>query len=197
MKAFLAQFVAVGGGGGQEAERLQKRVAELEDRLFNCLGQITEYEQELKQLRRAQRKGTPHTGSLKRTRAEIAAKMRAFFGDARLSVLSDREIARLTGLSPQTVGNWRRRLEAERAASRRTVHNGQDLAGRSPARDALGDPALLAAGRARLLAATDPDRRGTINSIPMARLTAQVPSRLNQLRETSAISLTFCLADPH
>ena len=32
----VAQSVAVGGGGGQEAERLQKRVAELEEHLFNC-----------------------------------------------------------------------------------------------------------------------------------------------------------------
>jgi hypothetical protein len=121
----VAQSVAVGNGVGQEAERLQKRVAELEEHLFNCLEQITEYEQEL---RRAQSSGPPHTGSLKRTRAEIAAKMRDLLGDAHLSVLSDREIARCTGLSPQTVGNWRRRLEAERAASRRTVHHGRKRA---------------------------------------------------------------------
>jgi chromosome segregation ATPase len=124
----IAQLVVAGASGEHEAERLQERVADLEGHLVTCVAQITQYEQELKQLRRAQRKGTSHAGSLKRRQADIEAKMRAVLGDARLSVLSDREIARRTGISPQTVGNWRRRLEAERVASRGTVHNGRKQA---------------------------------------------------------------------
>ena len=123
----IAQLV-VAGAGEHEAERLQERVADLEDHLFNCVEQITLYEQELKQLRREKRSGTAHAGSLKRTQADIEARMRAVLGDTRLSVLSDREIARRTGISPQTVGNWRRRLEAEQAALRSTVHNGRKRA---------------------------------------------------------------------
>jgi hypothetical protein len=119
----LAQSVAGGGGGGHEADRLRKHIADLEDRLAASLAQNVRYEQELKRLKRAQQSGTPRTESLKRTRAEIAATMRGVLGDPILSLLRDREIARRTGMSPQAVGNWRRRLEAERAAARRTVHN--------------------------------------------------------------------------
>jgi transposase-like protein len=56
---------------------------------------------ELKQARAAK---------LKRSRATIAVEMHKMFGDPTLAQLSDRELARRTGLSPQTVGNWRRRL---------------------------------------------------------------------------------------
>jgi hypothetical protein len=47
--------------------------------------------------------------TLKRSRATIAAEMRKVLGDPVLAGLSDRELARRTGLSPQTIGNWRRR----------------------------------------------------------------------------------------
>ena len=63
----IAQLVVAGASGEHEAGRLQERVADLEGRLVTCVAQITQYEQELKQLRRAQRKGTSHAGSLKRT----------------------------------------------------------------------------------------------------------------------------------
>jgi hypothetical protein len=122
----VAQSLATGGGSGHEADRLRKRVADLENQLDTYLAthlaQIAGYEQELKQQRRrAQPGGRPRMGSLKRTRAEIETNMRGVLGDAQLSQLSDREIARNLGLAPQTVGNWRRRLATER----RTVHSGR------------------------------------------------------------------------
>jgi hypothetical protein len=36
--------------------------------------------------------------------------MRRLLSDSTTADLSDRELARRTGLAPQTVGNWRRRL---------------------------------------------------------------------------------------
>jgi hypothetical protein len=121
----VAQSVAAGRGGGHEADSLRRRLAEADKLVMVLQLRISDYEQQLDELKRAQRSGKLRTGSLKRTRAEIAAKMRAILGDARLSLLSDREIARRTGISPQAVGNWRRRLATERPAARRTVHNGR------------------------------------------------------------------------
>jgi hypothetical protein len=116
---------SIGGSvGGQGGERLRLRIAELEGQNDIYRTMIAGYERDLNRLRRAQ-PNTTRAESLKRTRAQIAAKMRSVLGDAKLSLLSDREIARQTGISPQAVGNWRRRLEAERAAKRRTVHNGR------------------------------------------------------------------------
>ena len=43
-------------------------------------------------------------------RASIAAMMRQVFSDPELARLGDRELARRYGLSPTTIGNWRRRL---------------------------------------------------------------------------------------
>src|ERR1700684_2955981 len=109
----VAQALPSGGGSGHEADRVRKRVADLEKRIDTYIAEIVRYEKrELKQRRRAQPAGPPRAGTLKRTRAEIEANMRGVFGDAQLSCLSDREIARNLGLAPQTVGNWRRRLAA-------------------------------------------------------------------------------------
>jgi hypothetical protein len=44
------------------------------------------------------------------SRAAIEATMRAIFADAEQARQRDRELARRTGLSPTTVGAWRRRL---------------------------------------------------------------------------------------
>jgi hypothetical protein len=43
--------------------------------------------------------------------------MRAVLHNLQLSRLSDRELVRRTGISPQAVGNWRRRVAAERSAA--------------------------------------------------------------------------------
>jgi hypothetical protein len=91
-------------------------LARLRVELADALKRILYYQNELDQLR-AMRTGSAGA-SLKRTRAQIAATMRAIFIDPRLAQLTDREIARRTGLAPQSVGNWRRRIAAERADKR-------------------------------------------------------------------------------
>jgi transcriptional regulator with XRE-family HTH domain len=101
------------GGESGELTRLRVRLADAEALVRNYL-------QEIARLRARQ---SGHATSLKRTRAAIEATIRAILKEE--PSLSDREIARRTGLAPQTVGNWRRRLEAERASKRRTVHNGR------------------------------------------------------------------------
>jgi hypothetical protein len=106
-------------GGHDELVRLRVRLAQAE-----TLARA--YREELARLRAKPSASTG--GNLKRTRAEIAAMMRGTLKDSRLSQLSDREIDRRAGLSPQAVGNWRQRLEAERASKRRTVHNGRKRA---------------------------------------------------------------------
>jgi hypothetical protein len=113
----VAQLLAAGTDSKFEADYLRAH--------------ITELEQELKELRGA----PPGTGSLKRARAEIAATMRAIFGDTWLSHLSDREIARRTGVSPQTVGNWRRRLEATQMSAAKSATDSHSAVGRLRARD--------------------------------------------------------------
>jgi hypothetical protein len=109
-------------GGGDTGELARLRVE-----LANAMKRIQYYQNELEQLR-APRSGSAST-SLKRTRTEIATRIRAIFNDPRLSQLTDREIARRTGLAPQSVGNWRRRIEAERADKRARKrgagHNGR------------------------------------------------------------------------
>ena len=115
----IAQSLGSGAiieGGGDELARLRLRLADA-DRLIRA------YQKEVAKLR-AERP-TPPGGSPRRTRAEIAATMRSIFGKFQLAQLSNREIARRTGLSPQAVGNWRRRLEAERVSRRRPVHCGR------------------------------------------------------------------------
>jgi hypothetical protein len=111
------------------AQSLEKGVAAEDDELERLRGQlagalrlIRAYEKKLDQLRASR---SASTGNLKRTRAEIAVTMRGILTDRRLSQLSDREIARRTGLSAQSVGNWRRRIEAERASKGHAVHNGR------------------------------------------------------------------------
>jgi hypothetical protein len=98
-------------------------LARLRLELADAIKLIGAYRKELDQLRASRSASTG--GNLKRTRAAIAATMRGILNDPRLSRLSDREIARRTGLSPQSVGNWRKRIEAERASKERTVHNGR------------------------------------------------------------------------
>jgi hypothetical protein len=106
-----------GSGGTGELGRLRVEIGD-------ALKLILYYQNELDQLR-----AKPACASLKRTRPQIAAAMRAIFNDPRLAQLADREIARRTGLAPQSVGNWRRRIGAERAAKRArkrgAVHNGR------------------------------------------------------------------------
>jgi hypothetical protein len=48
--------------------------------------------------------------ALSHSRAAIAAEMRRVFADPDLAKLADRELSRRIGLSPTTIGNWRRRL---------------------------------------------------------------------------------------
>jgi hypothetical protein len=108
------------GSSGSDADHLRRCLAEAEKL-------IVAYQDELAELQAMQ--STAPGGSPGQTRAAIAERMRSILGDARLSCLSDREIARRTGLSPQTIGNWRRRLAAERAQRRHTVHNGRRRSG--------------------------------------------------------------------
>jgi DNA-binding transcriptional ArsR family regulator len=49
-------------------------------------------------------------GALPRTQAEKRAAIMALLRDPATSGLADRELARRLALSPQTIGNWRRRL---------------------------------------------------------------------------------------
>jgi hypothetical protein len=119
----VAQSIDPTGSRAHELSGLRTRLAESEQCVAAHLQKIKAYQQELTQLRRA---GSTHPsplggGSLKRTRAEIEDRMRTILGDALHANSSDREIGRLTGISPQAVGNWRRRLKAEREA----VHNGR------------------------------------------------------------------------
>jgi hypothetical protein len=109
---------SAGSGGAVELTRLRVRLADAEALIRNYLQEIARLQ--------ARQFRPGHTASLKRNRAAIEATMRATLKDE--PHLSDREIARRTGLAPQTVGNWRRRLEAERASRERTVHNGRKRA---------------------------------------------------------------------
>ena len=106
-------------GNGTEASDARNELARVRVRLADAEALIQTNLQEIDRLRSQTRTG------LRRTRAEIAGTIRTILKSPQLARLSDREIARRTGLSPQTVGNWRRRLEAERASKRRTVQNGR------------------------------------------------------------------------
>jgi transcriptional regulator with XRE-family HTH domain len=110
-----------------ETQYLRQHLATAER--FNRMLQsrIDALERQLGALRSRRCKGSPSpkSQSLKRSRAEIAAAMRAIFDDPLSYFLSDREIARRTGLSPQTVGNWRRKLDAEPLPEASTVHYGR------------------------------------------------------------------------
>jgi hypothetical protein len=107
------------GNNDGEANRLRKCLADAESLLWAYRHQTMKLQTQLRVM-----ESMPRNGNLKRTRAEIAKRMCSILNDTRLSSLSDRAIARRTGMSPQTVGNWRRRLAAKRAA-RGTVQNGR------------------------------------------------------------------------
>jgi hypothetical protein len=116
----IAQSLGSGGkagGDSTEIDRLQVTITRLHVRLADA-------EQEIDRLR--SRQSRSHPSNLRRTRADIEATLRAVFKDE--PNLSDREFARRIGLSPKTVGIWRRKIEAERASRRRTVHNGRKRA---------------------------------------------------------------------
>jgi hypothetical protein len=126
----VAQSIGkTGGHSGHSAEidSLRRRLRGAETDLSMSRHEIKAYKEKLEQLQRqvaavrSQRRGT----NLKRSLAQIEARMRSVLGDPRLSCLSDRELARRTGISPQAVGNWRRRLEGEREPARGHVHSGQ------------------------------------------------------------------------
>ncbi len=95
-----------------EAETLRQLLVAVEIERDVCRNEIEEYKRKLKKLEREQTKRK----SLKRSLAMVEARMRAVLRDRRMARLSDRELARRTGISPQAVGNWRRRLAAEQAA---------------------------------------------------------------------------------
>jgi DNA-directed RNA polymerase specialized sigma24 family protein len=112
----VAQSVGKSGRHGHqtvEAEALKRLllVAEFERDAFR--NEMEECRRKLKKLEREQ----SQRKSLRRSMAMIEARMRAVLRDRRLAGLSDRELARRTGISPQAVGNWRRRLAAEQALS--------------------------------------------------------------------------------
>jgi hypothetical protein len=96
-----------------------------------CRNEIEEYKRKLRKVERERTQGK----NLRRSLAMVGARMRAVLGDPRLARLSDRELARRTGISPQAVGNWRRRLAAERAA----------FGGRSSTMERAGRPRFRAA----------------------------------------------------
>ena len=98
-----------------EAEALRQELTETEVELDLCRCELEQSQRKLKELERTR----PGGKSLKRSLAAIEARMRAVLRDRRLARLSDRELARRTGLSAQTVGNWRRRVATERAPVRR------------------------------------------------------------------------------
>ena len=98
-----------------EVEHLKERVAELDDELTSCHAGMSRKEEKSSRQQRAEPSTAPNPESLKRTRGEIEARMRSFLEDAQLSTLSDREIAQRSGVAPTTVGNWRRRLDAEKS----------------------------------------------------------------------------------
>jgi hypothetical protein len=124
----VAQSLGKGGTGGSDAD-LRRRLTAAEKLVVTYLDRIGRYERELDALRAERANRTMQGGSFRRTRAAIEDRLRVVLGDRRLSRLSDREIARRTGVAPQTIGNWRRRLAAEHASARRTVHNGRRRAG--------------------------------------------------------------------
>jgi hypothetical protein len=96
----------------RENARLQARIARLEEALKKQGGAPSHRRPEPPH----QRPPEPpppepdQTGGLKRSRASIEAEMRRLLGDPETARLPDRELSRRTGLSPQTIGNWRRRL---------------------------------------------------------------------------------------
>lgn len=123
----LAQWIAAGPPSSSGTQHLRRRVATVE-RLNSMLqARISDLEIEIHHLRSrpANRSQSLNSPSLRRSRAEISDAMHAVFADPVSDYLSDREIARRTGLSPQTVGNWRRRLEAERRDETSHVHCGR------------------------------------------------------------------------
>ena len=101
------------------AGELETELTETEVELDLCRCELEQYKRKLKDLERVRPGGT----SLKRSLATIEARMRTILRDPRLSRLSDRELARRTGISPQAVGNWRRRVAADRTAARSRMSN--------------------------------------------------------------------------
>jgi hypothetical protein len=118
-------------GQGAEAEALRRLLTVTEVELDLCRCEIEQYKRKLKEPERAWTGGT----SLKHSLAAIEARMRAVPRDPQLARLSDRELARRTGISPQAVGNWRRRVAVERAAARGRMSS-VDRKGRPRARAA-------------------------------------------------------------
>lgn len=118
-------LAAKSGQSATEAKYLHQHLATLQGQNRSLQIRITQLERQLENLRSQREHGAFSPGGLKRSRAEIADAMRAIFDDPVASYISDREIARQTGLSPQTVGNWRRKLATEHRADARGVHNGR------------------------------------------------------------------------
>ena len=130
----VAQSIGKAGGHHSrrqdgEVEALRQQLVVTEVQLDLCRCELEQSKRKLKELERAR----PGGKSLKRSLAAIETRMRAVLRDPRLSRLSDRELARRTGISPQAVGNWRRRVAAEIAIAYSQMST-MDRKGRSRAR---------------------------------------------------------------
>ena len=101
----LSLLIGAGDAPSEDVMSLRWQLIVAEAEIARCKRQVEEYEKEL----------AARPASLRRPLAEIEATMRGYLTTPSLARLSDREISRRTGLSPQTVGNWRARLAQEAA----------------------------------------------------------------------------------
>jgi hypothetical protein len=114
-------------GHSAEVDSLRQRLRVAETDIVICRHEIKAYKEKLKRLQRQVAAVRSQGGgrNLKRSLAQVETRMRSVLGDPQLSRLSDRELARRTGISPQAIGNWRRRLAGEREGSQGRIHSGQ------------------------------------------------------------------------
>jgi len=87
----------------EEVEHLKARLGEANDQIQRLGEENMHLREGLEQAQATAPIPMAHS------RAAIAALMREIFTDPQRRQLTDRELARQTGLSPTTIGNWRRR----------------------------------------------------------------------------------------
>ncbi|CCQ73878.1 helix-turn-helix domain-containing protein [Magnetospira sp. QH-2] len=115
----LQKVGAESGQGGSFLDKALQVLSEKNDEIVRLKGDLEQYESGGRPAApvaptRAGSTAAPQTApAVPRTNAEKRAAVLEYLKDPERSELSDREIARQVGVSPQTVSNWRKRLSEE------------------------------------------------------------------------------------
>lgn len=107
-----------------QAAELQDGLAEAREELLRVRLQLAEVENERRRLRRLLEQAGS-TAPAWRHNADKRSAVLLLLSDPATAQLSDRELARRAGVSPQTVGNIRRDTEAALPKERKAVRNGK------------------------------------------------------------------------